>query len=80
MNHSFHRWLRHALPATTDELVSDLAKLHKALPKSYEGLPNGEAAVREALQELADGGLLRKEFAEWQWVGEKVTEQKELFA
>lgn len=79
---SLHAWLMHAIPATADELLHDLERLHRLLPKAYAGFPRDAAELSEAMTALAKRGLVEKRELQFFWKAEpvKVEPQMELFA
>ena len=59
MNYSeIHNWLMRSLPATAAQLLAELEKLHRYLPKSYVGFPKTESELVEVLKTLRDRGMV----------------------
>jgi hypothetical protein len=63
----FHEWLRAALPSTSTELLIELTRCHKFLPKSYQDMPRDSVELSEALRALEVKGLVEKIGSEWRW-------------
>ena len=67
----FHEWLRSACPATDKELLYDLERGHKALPKTYAAFPSDAAQLSKAMRELESKGLVRRDLSAWKWCRER---------
>jgi hypothetical protein len=74
-----HRFLRHELPARTEELQERLDLMHRLMPAGFKDWPRDAA---EAMRGLAKDGLVEEVLGEWRWCSVKARKepQKELFA